>query len=278
VDTTPKTFLSGAALLAVIPSFPDLAVNVPVKAAFPSPQPGTRWSGFQIGVANAGLAWKQDDGRLQCVDRTEASFRLGCRPRVRSRNSPGSCGGGQIGKYALGFETDFKGPNIRGSTNANGPGPFVGSPHLSPTLSLFATTQNVEWFGTAPLPLGYVSFDRTLICATGRSARTLAHDDQAETPQAATPALNSCHGDQACRLQGSRVQSLCKVLSTEKHRSSPELVCPNAVRKSRHREPGPKQPKQKMADLAHPRRTDRSHRMKMALLLDLTRRADFMMP
>jgi len=167
------TLLPGATLLAVVTAVPSFAADLPVKAPLLTPVPVYSWTGFYVGV-NAGYAWNQDGGSLECTNPAGVSFGRGCGLIPSSSlNSSGGFGGGQIGynwqigQYLLGVETDFQGANIRGSTSTNGPWPFVGLPQLSPTSSLFTASQNIDWFGTARLRFGYAGFDRTLIYATG---------------------------------------------------------------------------------------------------------------
>jgi outer membrane immunogenic protein len=148
------------------------AADLPPAYKAPAPAPITNWTGVYVGL-NAGYAWNHDGGPLECVNPLGVSFGVGCGLiPFSSLNASGAFGGAQIGynwqagQYVLGFETDFQGADIRGSTTTSGPWPFVGLPQLSSANSLFTASQKIDWFGTARLRLGY-AFGQTLLYATG---------------------------------------------------------------------------------------------------------------
>jgi outer membrane immunogenic protein len=170
-----RGFLLSAALLAAVGvGSRAVAADLALKASPPA-APWT-WTGFYFG-ANGGYAWSRDNGPLQCTNPRGISFGAGCALIPFSGlEASGAFGGGQFGynrqfgHYVVGLETDFQGADVRGSTNTVGPWPFVTTPGMSPTNSLFSASERIDWFGTTRGRVGYVGFeglDRTLIYATG---------------------------------------------------------------------------------------------------------------
>jgi outer membrane immunogenic protein len=166
--------LTGFALaaLAIGPSF---AADMPVKAPYlKAPAPVHNWTGFYIG-ANIGGGWNRGGGDEFCIDPTGVLNAAACQvlPSGSHVNSSGIIGGGQlgynwqIGQTVLGFETDFQGSDIQGSTTVTGPFGFAGAPGLALPAGMYTASEKIDWLGTVRGRVGFVAWDRALIFATG---------------------------------------------------------------------------------------------------------------
>jgi outer membrane immunogenic protein len=166
--------LIGASLLFAGPAVAaDLAVKAPVYKAPPAPV--FSWTGFYIG-GNLGYGSNTADGDPGCIDPQGVSNGPLCQvvPGGHVKAS-GAFGGGQVGynwqfgQYVWGVETDLQGSGIRGSTTVAGPFAFFGGGQALPPGS-FTASENLQWFGTSRVRLGYAGIDRVLLYVTGGAA------------------------------------------------------------------------------------------------------------
>ena len=166
-----KKALPAIAAFAALIASPALAADMVFKAPPPPVPVAWTWSGFYFGI-NGGYGWNASTTSFSCVSPFGAG--LGC-PLYSTATSPqGGLFGGQAGynfqrgKFVYGVETDFQWSGIRSSPTLGFPAtvPVVGGGVLG-TPSTVNVTQNLDWFGTVRLRLGFTPVARTLVYATG---------------------------------------------------------------------------------------------------------------
>ena len=181
--------LSAIALLAVAAATPSLAADMPVKARpMPAMVPLYDWSGWYIG-GNVGYSWGRS--RTDVSYFTAAGTPIAPPPgSVTSSDTKldGWLGGGQIGanwqsgQWLFGVEADIQWSGQKGSADflcartavigatvvpsACLPGVTALIPAGVPGASL-ALNQDLEWFGTARLRVGWLPAPTWLLYVTG---------------------------------------------------------------------------------------------------------------
>jgi outer membrane immunogenic protein len=153
-----------------------LAADLPVKAPpIGAAAPVYNWTGFYIG-ANGGYGWKDPTVSFSPNDSRIGSVWTGLfgstPPGPASFNTDGGLGGLQAGynwqfnqKWLLGLEADFDWSAIKG----NGTSSFLMYPTVVGTggPANIQASQNVDWFGTVRVRLGFLPTSNTLVYATG---------------------------------------------------------------------------------------------------------------
>ena len=144
-----------------------------------APAPVFNWTGFYIG-GNAGYGWKDPTVSYTPNDVNAAHGTCGaflggtCIPPA-SFNIGGALGGIQSGynwqfnqQWIAGFETDFDWSEIKGTGTSNfalgggqGPPPGTGAP------SSFVGGEEIKWFGTIRVRLGWLPINNFLVYGTG---------------------------------------------------------------------------------------------------------------
>jgi outer membrane immunogenic protein len=184
--------LSALAIVAVAAATPTLAADMPVKARPVAVAPLYDWSGWYVG-GNVGYSWGRSRTDVQYF--TAAGAPIAPPPgSITSADTKldGAIGGGQIGvnwqsgQWLFGAEADIQWSGQKGSSAflcagsativpgaAAIPGACLpGLTFLPPgvTGTSLALSQDLEWFGTARLRLGWLPAPTWLIYVTGGAA------------------------------------------------------------------------------------------------------------
>jgi outer membrane immunogenic protein len=167
-----------SALASIATAGLGLAFGAPALAAdlgSPAPAPvytkapiaaPPSWTGFYVG-GNVGYGWGDGDASFNPLP-TAAGF-IALAPQTLSPNPSGVLGGiqagynWQTGIFVLGFETDFQGSGIKGSSTLS---PFLqdtGAP-FNGTLS---ASEDIDWFGTVRGRVGFTPVSPLLVYGTG---------------------------------------------------------------------------------------------------------------
>jgi outer membrane immunogenic protein len=173
-----QRLLSLAFILTAATAATSFAADLPTRKS-PSPPPlsaAYNWTGFYAGL-NVGGGWLHDNGSEYCVDPAGVLNGPACQvlpPGATGRvNGSGVLGGAQagynwqFGQTVFGFETDFQGSGIHGSTSVAGPFGFAGIAGLALPAGTYTASESLDWFGTVRGRVGYLVTDRTLLYATG---------------------------------------------------------------------------------------------------------------
>jgi outer membrane immunogenic protein len=163
-----KILLAGAALIASVTM--ASAADLPSRKGAPlAPMyaPAFSWTGFYAGV-HAGYGWgDQNTGRFGNSAGFNGAVNAGTTPLSFGSDVDGFIGGGQIGynyqmnSIVVGVEADLSFSDIKGTSNVNLPGAGGFSPSSS------SSRQEMDWFGTARVRLGFTPVNRLLVFATG---------------------------------------------------------------------------------------------------------------
>jgi outer membrane immunogenic protein len=167
------TFSFTAATIAA-----SFAADLPTRKAPPplAAPVAYNWTGFYAGV-NVGGGWSHDGGAEYCIDPFGALNGATCQvlpPGASGHvNGSGVLGGAQAGynwqygQTVFGFETDFQGSGISGSSSVAGPFGFAGGGAPALPAGTFTASESLDWFGTVRGRVGYLVMDRALLYATG---------------------------------------------------------------------------------------------------------------
>lgn len=132
----------------------------------PPPPPVFSWTGLYVG---GNVGWGSIDDHQSttfCVNPAGVLNGPGCLPVIPGAQVTGGgvLGGAQIGynyqisNFVLGFETDFQGAELKGSTF------LPGSTLIGPDI--YTADERIDWLGTARGRVG-VAFNQFLVYATG---------------------------------------------------------------------------------------------------------------
>ena len=167
--------------LATLSATPAFAADMAAKAPPPAPAPSYNWTGFYVG-GYAGYGWRDPSVSFTPNDINASSFTCGgafggtCVPAA-SFGISGGLIGIQAGydwqpdrRWLAGVATDFSGTAIGGTGASNF---LLGS--KPPGASTFASTENVDWFGTVRARLGWLATDNLLVYGTGGLAYGRVH-------------------------------------------------------------------------------------------------------
>jgi outer membrane immunogenic protein len=173
-----QRLLSLALILITATVASSFAADLPTRKSPPPPPLSApyNWTGFYAGL-NVGGGWLQDSGSSYCVDPAGVRNGATCQvlpPGATGRvNGSGVLGGAQagynwqFGQTVFGFEADFQGSGIRGSTSVSGPFGFAGGGGLALPAGTYTASESLDWFGTVRGRVGYLVTDRALLYATG---------------------------------------------------------------------------------------------------------------
>jgi outer membrane immunogenic protein len=172
-----QRLLSLALILTTATVASSFAADLPTRKS-PSAPPlsaAYNWTGFYAGL-NVGGGWLHENGSEFCIDPAGIVNGPTCQilpPGATGRvNGSGVLGGAQagynwqFGQTVFGFETDFQGSGIHGSTSVAGP---FGAPAFGLALpaGIYTASESLDWFGTVRGRVGYLVTDRALLYATG---------------------------------------------------------------------------------------------------------------
>lgn len=156
-----------------------LTVGLTIAASPVAAAAEDAWTGAYFGI-NAGYGWGKSDVTATPNDPNSQRVFLG-QPNVptlsASITTNGGLGGIQAGynwriapRWLAGFEADFDGANLHGSTSV----PTTIFSGASPAS--FNTSQTIKWFGTVRARMGYLATPNLLVYATGGLAYGKVND------------------------------------------------------------------------------------------------------
>ena len=130
------------------------------NVVMPTPESCT-WTGFYFG-GQIGYGWLNPDANLTPLPQPD--FSAAVRTDV-DLDANGITGGGQIGynyqlgHFVIGAETDFSGSDMGDSTTHTGT--------IGRETQFYHADENIDWYGTARLRLGFAPSCRFLLYSTG---------------------------------------------------------------------------------------------------------------
>jgi outer membrane immunogenic protein len=130
------------------------------NVVMPTPESCT-WTGFYFG-GQIGYGWLNPDANLTPLPQPD--FSAAVRTDV-DLDANGITGGGQIGynyqlgHFVIGAETDFSGSDMGDSTTHTGT--------IGRETQFYHADENIDWYGTARLRLGFAPSCRFLLYGTG---------------------------------------------------------------------------------------------------------------
>lgn len=150
----------GAATLNAVAG-PEPIASAKDKNIMPVPPEPCSWTGFYVG-GHIGYGWMNPDTNL---DPRPHEFFTAAEPTDVDLSMTGVVGGGQVGynyqwgHFVIGAEADFSGANIDDSTTHTGT--------IDAETQFYHADENIDWYGTARLRLGFAPSCRLLFYGTG---------------------------------------------------------------------------------------------------------------